>query len=86
MWLFCREVQHEALCFCVPWGNRGSGATSWVAGYSFPPLSGESGVHSLMEERGLSCCQGQWGVLGLHALWGGKPPGTSRITKAGAWH
>jgi hypothetical protein len=27
------------------------------------------------ECQGLSCCQGQWGVLGLHALWGGNPPG-----------
>jgi hypothetical protein len=24
-------------------------------------------------------------MLGLHALWGGKPPGTSRIVKLGAW-
>jgi hypothetical protein len=35
--------------------------------------------------RGLSCCQGQWGVLGLHALWGSKPPGASRIARLGAW-
>jgi hypothetical protein len=24
--------------------------------------------------------------VGLHALWGGKPPGASKITKHGAWH
>jgi hypothetical protein len=34
----------EALGFCVSWGNRASGATCRVAGYSFPLLSGESGV------------------------------------------
>jgi hypothetical protein len=25
------------------------------------------------------------GRLGLHALWGGKPPGTSRLARPGAW-
>jgi hypothetical protein len=38
-----------------------------------------------MGEQGLSCCQGQWGVLGLCALWGWKPPGNSRLARSGAW-
>jgi hypothetical protein len=47
MWFSCREVQCEALGFCVPWGNRVSGTACRVAGYSFPPLTGESGILSL---------------------------------------
>jgi hypothetical protein len=38
MWLSFREVQCELLGFCVPWGNRVSGAPQRVAGFSFPPL------------------------------------------------
>jgi hypothetical protein len=40
----CRDVQCEVLGFCVPWGNRPSGAACSIAGCSFPPFSGESGI------------------------------------------
>jgi hypothetical protein len=33
----------------VPWGNRASGVTCRVAGFSFPPLSGESGILALSQ-------------------------------------
>jgi hypothetical protein len=66
MWLSCREVQCEALGFYVPWRNRACGATCRIA--SFLPLSRKLAFSLLMEEQGLSWCQGQWGVLGLCAL------------------
>jgi hypothetical protein len=34
-------------CFCVPWGNRASGATCRVVGYSFLPLSENLAVLAL---------------------------------------
>jgi hypothetical protein len=55
MWLFSREVQCEVLGFCVSWGNRASGATCRVTGFSFPPLSGKSGS---------SCSLMGWGLAG----------------------
>jgi hypothetical protein len=45
--LSCREARCNTLGFCLPWRDRASGATCKVAGYSFPPLSGESGVPTL---------------------------------------
>jgi hypothetical protein len=73
------------LGFSVLWGNRASGASCRVAGYSFSPL-GKSGT--------LALWQGQWGVL--HVLWGGKPPGAKNskvwglrfawVCGAGSWH
>jgi hypothetical protein len=44
-----REVQCEGLGFCVPWGNRASVVSCKVADYSFPPLSGESGIFALWQ-------------------------------------
>jgi hypothetical protein len=46
-WISWREVQCEALSFCVLRGNRASSATCRVAGYNFPPVSGESGILTL---------------------------------------
>jgi hypothetical protein len=43
----------------------------------------ELGSHSLAGQWELSYGRAWWSVLGLRALWGGKPPGTSRIAKPG---
>jgi hypothetical protein len=84
--LSCRKVQCEVLGFWAPWGNRASGAIYRMAGYSFPSCRwGIWHSHPLVREQVLSCCQGHWGMLGLHALCGGKPPGVSRVAKPGAW-
>jgi hypothetical protein len=71
MWLSCREVRYEVLGFCVPWGNRVSGAAWEVASYSFPPLSEKPSSSHSNGGVGLSFCQEQWGVLGLCILWEG---------------
>jgi hypothetical protein len=43
----CREAQCEVLGLCAPWGSRLTVVAYRVAGYSFPPLGGESGVLAL---------------------------------------
>jgi hypothetical protein len=42
-----RDVAHLQGGAVWPWGNRTSGAAWRVAGFSFPPLSGESGILAL---------------------------------------
>jgi hypothetical protein len=37
-----REAQCEAMGFCALWGSRPSGSACRIAGFSFPPFSGES--------------------------------------------
>jgi hypothetical protein len=45
----------------------------------------ELASHSLTGKWGLSLGRVWWLSLGLRALSGGKPPGTSRVAKNGAW-
>jgi hypothetical protein len=68
-WLL-HEVQNEGLCFCVPLGKRASSVTCRVAGFSFPPLSGESGILLLWRGSKCSLPVSRDTVLGLHDMWG----------------
>jgi hypothetical protein len=96
-WLFCRELQHEALGFCVPQGNRTSGATSRVTGYSFPPLSGKSSILGLWQGGRAPLLSGTVESAGppcsvwREASWSQKKakPGawvSLRCVVAGSWH
>jgi hypothetical protein len=49
------------------------------------PLSGGSGVPALMGDRDSPMGRHCGGVLGFCALWEGRPPGTRRLAKCGAW-
>jgi hypothetical protein len=85
MWLTCREAQGEALGFCVPWGNRASGAAWRLVGYSFPPLSGEPGFLALWWEVSALLLSGTVGSFGPPCSVGREASCTGKIAKPGAW-
>jgi hypothetical protein len=57
-WLSCREVQHEVLGFCVPWGNWLLVPPAEYQVIAFLPLVGNLAFFLLM---------GEWGPPALRA-------------------
>jgi hypothetical protein len=65
--------------------NRVSDGTCRIAGYSFAPLSGESGILTLWQGVRAVFLSGTVESARSLCSVGGKTPGASKITKPGAW-